>query len=143
MTILGERIRRLRLEAEKTQKDFGALFGVANSTVSLWESGANEPDADTLARIASHFRVSVDWLVGRTDERSQRGTERPNLAERWPHLSPDRRQSAYQMEQAAKGLPGTYLSIPKETTNEQFDGLMKLFGTMTELLRATEKPDQR
>ena len=141
MTILGERIRRLRLEIEKTQKEFGALFGVANSTVSLWESGANEPDAATLARIASHFRVSVDWLVGRTDDRGQRGVDKPNLAERWPNLSPDRRQRAYQMEQAAKGMPDTYLVIPQGTTNEKFDDLMKILGTMVQLMEATKKPD--
>lgn len=141
MTMLGERIRRLRLEAEKTQKDFGSLFGVAYSTVSLWESGANQPDTEMLARIASHFKVSVDWLVGRTDDREQRGADRPNLAGRWPNLSPERRQLAYQLEQAAKRLPHVYVVFPPETTNEKFDGFIKMIEAGVQLM-ANQKPDQ-
>lgn len=143
MSILGERIRRLRLEIEKTQKEFGALFGVANSTVSLWESGDNQPDADMLTRIASHFRVSVDWLIGRTDDRGQRGVDRPNLAEKWPNLSDERRQRAYDLERATKGLPDSYIIIPREISNEAFDSVMKALGAIGALSRimGQEKPD--
>lgn len=48
-----------------SQQAFAGDFGVAQSTVGGWESGKREPDLDTLIRIANHFSVSTDSLLGR------------------------------------------------------------------------------
>lgn len=98
MGLIGGRIRRLRTEAELTQLEFGGIFGVANSTVSQWESEVNEPDAATLTKIAERFHVSLDWLMGRTDVREEKRSNRPNLVEMWPNLSPNRRERALTLQ---------------------------------------------
>jgi DNA-binding transcriptional regulator YiaG len=36
-------IRQIRDRAGLTQEDFGQVFGVAKTTVSLWESGSRRP----------------------------------------------------------------------------------------------------
>ncbi len=59
----GGRLRRLREERQLTQKQLGTILGVRDSTVSLWESEANEPGQETVSLIASFFEVSIDFLL--------------------------------------------------------------------------------
>lgn len=115
-------------------------MNVDRSTVSNWERGTREPPFETVSQLAALFGVSVDYLLGRTDNRGTKNPP-PDLAARWPNLSPERRQRAYDMERAARGMPGTYIRIPEETTNETFDALMKAFGSIAQLMTANKKPD--
>jgi len=70
MSTLAERIKQLRTENELTQEEFGKIFGIVKSTVSLYESGKSTPD-DTLKRkIAEYFNVSLDYLMGVSDVRN-------------------------------------------------------------------------
>ncbi len=63
------RIKELReCSGYKSQKAFADVFGVAQSTVAGWESGAREPDFTTLKKLAEHFSVSADYLIGNTTE---------------------------------------------------------------------------
>jgi transcriptional regulator with XRE-family HTH domain len=70
MATLGERIKQLRLEHELTQEEFGKLFGVTKYSVSLYESNKSSPSDEIKKKIAEHFNVSLDWLMGRTDVRN-------------------------------------------------------------------------
>lgn len=69
MKTIGQRIRQLRKENNITQEELGKMYGLAKSTVSLYESGRSNPDDEIKQKIADHFNVSIDWLLGRTDER--------------------------------------------------------------------------
>ncbi|SDD05060.1 helix-turn-helix domain-containing protein [Peptococcus niger] len=69
MATLGERIKSLRQENGLTQEEFGKKFGVAKSTVSLYESGKSTPDDSLKVKIADHYDVSLDYLLGRTNDR--------------------------------------------------------------------------
>lgn len=64
------RIRELRKELSLTMKELGRYIGVAESTISLYESGKREPDNKTLVKLADYFNVSVDYLLGRSDFRN-------------------------------------------------------------------------
>lgn len=64
------RIRELRESAGyKSQQSFADAFGIAQSTVGGWESGKREPNYETTIRLADFFGVSVDYLLGRTDQK--------------------------------------------------------------------------
>lgn len=71
MATLGERIKSLRQESGLTQEEFGKKFGVAKSTVSLYESGRSTPDDTMKLKIADHYDVSVDYLLGLTNDRKR------------------------------------------------------------------------
>lgn len=62
MKTLGTRIKQLRNQL--TQEELAAILKVDRSTLASWEVDRREPDIATLSRIASHFQVSIDWLVG-------------------------------------------------------------------------------
>ena len=59
------RLKELRNDSGMSQREFGQKIGVAESTVSLYESGKHEPDYSTLIKIADYFRVSIDYLLDR------------------------------------------------------------------------------
>lgn len=46
-------------------KEFGRMFGLAESTISSYEKNARNPDIDTLAKFADYYNVSMDFLMGR------------------------------------------------------------------------------
>lgn len=46
-------------------KELGMEIGVAESTVSQYETGKRQPDYETLLKLSEYFGVSVDYLLGR------------------------------------------------------------------------------
>ena len=57
-------MRKLRKACGLTMKELGRSVGVAESTISLYETGKHEPDIQTMLRIAAALGVSVDELIG-------------------------------------------------------------------------------
>lgn len=63
----GQRLRELRKVKKLKQTDLAIYLNSAISTISMYENNNNEPDNATLIRLADLFKVSVDYLLGRTD----------------------------------------------------------------------------
>ena len=61
------RLKELRTTAGLRQKDLADALGVAQTTIANYEQGARFPDEKNLRRLADHFDVSLDYLMGRTD----------------------------------------------------------------------------
>lgn len=59
----GKAIAKLRKEKGMTQKELADLLGVSDKAVSRWENDKNYPDIETLRRISTTFRVSIDELL--------------------------------------------------------------------------------
>lgn len=58
------RINKLRKENGMNQKELGSMLGVGQTTISAWEMGKNEPDYESMHKMARYFRVSVGYLMG-------------------------------------------------------------------------------
>lgn len=69
MPIIGERIKSLRTEAGLTQKQLAAILRVRVVSVQRFEYGTLRPSLDTLMDLADCFHCTIDYLVGRSDER--------------------------------------------------------------------------
>ena len=61
------RIRALRKDGGLKQIDVAQGTGIDQKTLSNYETGKTLPDAESLIRLADFFKVSIDYLVGRTD----------------------------------------------------------------------------
>ena len=59
----GERLKKLRKEANITQNDFADKLLVHSQTVSRWERGLIEPDISQLGEIAAAFCVTLEKLL--------------------------------------------------------------------------------
>ena len=58
------RIRELRKKCGITMKELGEKIGVAESTVSQYETGKRQPDYETMLKLGEYFGVTVDFLLG-------------------------------------------------------------------------------
>lgn len=70
MSKLGERLKKLREDADMLSKDLASEINVEPSTITNWEKGNRSPKEDMLVRIADYFDCSVDYLLGRTDNKN-------------------------------------------------------------------------
>lgn len=61
------KLKELREKKGLLQKDVANYLKIARNTYSQYEIGAREPDIITLISLADYFGVSIDYLVGRTD----------------------------------------------------------------------------
>lgn len=62
--MIMNQIKLLRKAKKITQKQLGDVLGVAESTISMYESGNRQPDVDTMRKIADYFNVTIDYLIG-------------------------------------------------------------------------------
>lgn len=63
-----ERIRELREDHDLTQAKIGAIIGVSQRTYAHYEVGDRMIPPEILCALADFYRVSVDYLLGRTDK---------------------------------------------------------------------------
>lgn len=63
--IVAERIRELMRTENLNQVSLAAKIGVKQNTVSAWLLGKKEPSITSLWKLADHFEVDIDYIVGR------------------------------------------------------------------------------
>lgn len=64
----GNRLKTLRLSKDMTQEELGRLLGKTKNSISQYETGKREPDLETLMIISEYFNVTLDYLLGKTDD---------------------------------------------------------------------------
>lgn len=74
-----ERLKRLRKERKWTQEELGKKINVTKVSVSGYENGNRSPDTETLQKIADIFMVTVDYLLGRSDDPELTETEETQM----------------------------------------------------------------
>ena len=62
-----ERLKELRLERNISQQDLGKIVNASKMAVSHWEKGHSEPSISQLIILSDFFEVSVDYLIGKSD----------------------------------------------------------------------------
>jgi|GEM_PF-6757879 len=60
---IGSKIAKLRKEKGLSQKELAQHLLVTDKAVSRWESGAGNPELETIPLIADFFGVSTDYLI--------------------------------------------------------------------------------
>jgi transcriptional regulator with XRE-family HTH domain len=65
-----ERLKILRLERGLSQQELSTKLNIPRTTISSWELGRRSPDIKMLEILADFFKVSIDYLVGKTDTRN-------------------------------------------------------------------------
>ncbi len=74
--LFGKRFKQLRQELDLNQQDLVSDFNKKYNynfnrvAISQYENGKRIPEIDALTSFAEYFKVSVDYLLGRTDKRN-------------------------------------------------------------------------
>ncbi len=67
MASFAERIKELRCQQGMTQEALAKVIDVGQDSISVYERGRHYPEVRNLIILADFFDVSIDYLVGRTD----------------------------------------------------------------------------
>ena len=69
---LYQHIRDLREDADLTQQELANLLHISQATYSRYENGARDIPSSALITLARFYKTSIDYLVGLTNDRTQR-----------------------------------------------------------------------
>ncbi|MBR2334869.1 MAG: helix-turn-helix transcriptional regulator [Clostridia bacterium] len=64
---MNTNLKKLRLQKNKTQLKVQMDTGIEQALLSKYESGKRIPPTDTLIILADYYNVSMDYIMGRTD----------------------------------------------------------------------------
>lgn len=70
MEILAKRLKALREGRRIYQREMAEQLGLSFRGYQGYETNQTEPKLATLIAIADYYHVSIDYLVGRTDDPS-------------------------------------------------------------------------
>jgi transcriptional regulator with XRE-family HTH domain len=72
MEIFCERFKELKVQKNLTYPQIAGHLGLQPRTIKLYASGGAKPDYHGLIMLADLFGVSLDYLVGRSDDPARR-----------------------------------------------------------------------
>ena len=83
MVTFAERLKSLRVKHSLTQEELASAISMSRSTIAGYEarSKQRQPDFQLVCRLAAFFGVSVDYLLGHTDEADSNGADTGALIE--------------------------------------------------------------
>lgn len=68
MPLRADRVQRLQKEKGYTNRYIATVLDVNENTVSRWASGRRQPGKLSLNQLAALFGVSIEYLLGSTDD---------------------------------------------------------------------------
>lgn len=82
-------LRNLRIKNKISQEKLASVVGVTRGAVAQWENGFTLPSNVALMKMADFFHCSVDYLLGRIEEkRSHYSTqEQTSITARYERLT--------------------------------------------------------
>lgn len=66
----GERLRALRVENSLSQESLSKDLGISKSALGYYENCGRTPDIEFLEKTAKYFNVSVDYLLGHSEAKT-------------------------------------------------------------------------
>ncbi len=119
----GANIRRMRLEKGLTQEETAQHLGVSFQSVSKWERGDGYPDIEMLPSIANYFGVSIDELLGVSEQMKKEKYDGINSEWAYNNKNGLHSENVTLMRDALKKYPNDALLLVQLSTSlEKLDG---------------------
>lgn len=68
--MIGRQLKALRMNSKKSQTEVCTSLNIEQSTLANYENEKRIPKIDILIKIANYYNVSVDYLLGRTENQN-------------------------------------------------------------------------
>ena len=117
MATFGTRLKELREEARLTQEQLAEEIGVKKNTVYRWETGEYRPSDENALLVAHYFKVPYAYLMGATDDRTERILSDEEEAER---KAKQAEQDEEQMLQLYRMLSPEMQKMIRSTVNQAY-----------------------
>lgn len=76
-TVLGDRLKDLRRKKGINQEHVAIDLGISRARYSHYENNHVEPDAEMLRKLATYYNVTIDYLLGNSDNPNPEITNDP------------------------------------------------------------------
>ncbi|OLA37477.1 helix-turn-helix domain-containing protein [Phascolarctobacterium succinatutens] len=107
---MPNRLKELRRSAGITQKELASSLGIAQPTLSGWETDRFQIDYDNLVKLADFFGTSIDYILGRSVD------EQTTVCNSSPKKEPYNNKPAVRSDE--EKLLGVYNSLDKQSKNQ-------------------------
>lgn len=126
------RLPKLRKELGLSQTALAKELGVAQNTISQWETGAREIDFKNIRRLCERFNVSADYLLGIPSKWNRGQYEE--------YAAADNKERVFLLSKWGcpedKNISAPKISLPKEfEDDEELISLIETVGSRPELLK--------
>lgn len=121
--LLGENIRKKRLECNLTQEEMATHLGISAQSVSKWERGDGYPDIEMLPSLAHYFNTDIDELLGMSV--AERNEKYEAVNKQWEENNKTGRhnENTQLMREALRTFPNDALLLVQLSTSlEKLDG---------------------
>lgn len=125
---MKERIREVREHFGLSMEKFGARIGIGKTSISLLESGKNNPSVQTVALICREFGVNEHWL--RTGEGEMFDQTRETVL--------DRLAAEYSLDKEQVSVIENFLDLSPQERTAFLAYMRKVFGPA-----AAQQPPRR
>lgn len=127
--LIGNNIKRIRLERRLTQEEVAAHLGISFQSISKWERNDGYPDITMLPALARYFQITTDELLGVNEIEKEDNYNKIN--HRWTENNKSglHSENVELMRQSLKEYPNDALLLVQLSTS-----LEKLNGTDDEKL---------
>lgn len=98
----GNLLYKLRTEHNYTQSELADILGVSNKAVSKWETGASKPKIETIYRLATLYKITVDELLSgdiSNLEHTELQTIEPDFS-KFESMTSEQKEEAFQKYEA-------------------------------------------
>ena len=65
-----QRIQDLRVDSDLSQRQLGEILHISQRSYSHYETGSHRIPIEMLIRLADYYDTTIDYLVGRTDNKA-------------------------------------------------------------------------
>ncbi len=108
------RLKDIREDNDMTQEEMAKVLKVNRSTYSLWELSINIIPLPKLCEFADYFLVSIDYVLGLTNERRRKAAKgKFNVQKLGNHMQKIRKEKQLSQEDVARMLGVTQACISK------------------------------
>ena len=66
-----KRIKDLRTNSKLSMEQLAELLNVTKSRINMWENNGTVPRMDALIKVANHFGVTTDYLLGNDNNKNR------------------------------------------------------------------------
>lgn len=80
--MLQARLKELRKAAGETQDETASACGISRVTLGRYETGTRSPEKEPLMKLAQHFGVSMEYLLGVEDITSASMADQPEVQQK-------------------------------------------------------------
>lgn len=93
-SVFQVRLQKIRKLRELSQDELSNKAGMPSTAISHFESGKRKPSFDNLRKLADALEVSIDYLMGRTNNLSGNQSMEAEIFRDYDNLTDDDREIA-------------------------------------------------